>query len=258
MRKTLFFIVIIVLIFSFLIFFQKEIKGFFYSFSAPIQKFFWQIGERSFNFLNVVFRTKNLKNEKDELEFKNQQLTIQLADLNELKQENESLRQALDLGLEKDFKLAFAEIISKDVSQDFILIDKGEENGISENMPVITEQKVLIGRIIETYKKFSKVMLISHKESSFDAKILNQDDCSGVIKGLGNFNLLLDLISLEKEVYPGDIIVTSCWGGIFPDNLLVGEVKKVKKTDLESFQQADLEPIFNLSKSRNVFIILDF
>ncbi|MDP2910266.1 MAG: rod shape-determining protein MreC, partial [bacterium] len=87
---------------------------------------------------------------------------------------------------------------------------------------------------------------------------LDQNECSGVIKGLGDFNLLLDLIPLEKEVSPGDIIVTSCLGGIFPDNLLVGEVKKVEKTDIESFQQADIEPIFDLSKSRNVFIILDF
>ena len=79
-----------------------------------------------------------------------------------------------------------------------------------------------------------------------------------MIKGLGNFNLLLDLIPLEKEVSPGNIIITSCLSGIFPDNLLVGEIKKVKKTDLESFQQADIEPIFDISKSRNVFIIIEF
>jgi len=257
-KQILIFIVAIVLIFSLLNFFQKEIKSFFYSFSAPIQKVFWQIGERSSNFLSTVLGAKDLKSEKDDLEFKNQKLMIQLAELDKLEEENKSLRQALDLGLEKDFKLAFAQIISKDISQDFILIGKGEKDGILENMPVITEQKVLIGRISETYEKFSKVMLISNKQSSFDAKILNQEECSGIIKGLGNLNLFLDLIPSEKEVFEGDIVVTSCLGGIFPDNLLVGKIKKVKKTDMESFQQADIKPIFDISKSRNVFIILDF
>jgi len=257
-KQVLIFIVAIVFIFSLLNFFQKEIKSFFYSFSAPIQKVFWQIGERSSNFLSAVLRARDLKSEKDDLEFKNQKLMIQLAELDKLEEENKSLRQALDLGLEKDFKLAFARIISKDISQDFILIDKGKKDGILENMPVITEQKVLIGRISETYEKFSKIMLISNKQSSFDAKILNQEECSGVIKGLGNFNLLLDLISLENEVYPGDVIVTSYLGGIFPDNLLVGEVKKIRKTDIESFKQADIEPIFDISKSKNVFVILEF
>jgi len=258
MRKILFFIVIIILIFSLLNFFKKEARSFFYSFSAPIQKFFWRIGEKSSNFLSAIFKATDLKKEKDELEFENQELIIRVAELNKLKEENKSLKQALNLELDKDFKLAFAQIISKDISQDFILINKGNQDGILENMPVITEQKVLIGRISETYKNFSKVMLISHKESSFDAKILNQEQCSGVIRGLGNFNLLFDFISLENEVHPGDIILTSCLGGIFPENLLVGEVKKVKKSDLESFQQAEIEPIFNISKSSNVFIILEF
>jgi len=258
MRKILFFIVIIVLIFSLLNFFQKEIRSFFYSFSAPIQKNLWQAGERSSNFLSVVFNAEGLKKERNDLELKNQELMTQLAELNKLEEENRNLRQALGLGLEKDFKLSFALIISKDISQDFILIDKGKRDGILKDMPVITEEKVLIGKITEVYDKFSKVMLISNKQSSFDVKILDQNECSGVIKGLGDFNLLLDLIPLEKEVSLGDIIVTSCLGGIFPDNLLVGEVKKVEKTDIESFQQADIEPIFDLFKSRNVFIILDF
>jgi len=65
-------------------------------------------------------------------------------------------------------------------------------------MPVITEEKVLLGRIEEVYRNFSKVMLISNKKSSFDAEVQGKD-VTGLVKGRGNFNLILDLVPYEKK-----------------------------------------------------------
>ena len=154
--------------------------------------------------------------------------------------------------------MCLAQIIGKDISQDFILIDKGIEDGLAKDMPIITEEKVLIGRITELYDKFSKVMLISHKESSFDVKILSQNECSGVVRGLGSLKLLVDFIPRDEELYQGDIVVTSAFGGIFTDNLLVGEIKTIRKKDVESFQQAEIDSAFNISQSEDIFVILEF
>jgi len=154
------------------------------------------------------------------------------------------------------------QIIGKDVSRDFILIDQGSEDGISKEMPVITEEKVLVGKISEVYDNFSKVMLISNKEISFDAETLSQKEpgsfCSGIIKGQGNFKVLFDLIPKEAAVFQGDVVLTSALGGIFPKGFLVGEIKEVKKNDLEPFQQAEIEPFFNLSRAEILFVVLEF
>lgn len=249
--KILIGIVVVVLVVVLLNVFQREVRGFFYYISAPIQKVLLRAGESMSDFFWGVFRAGNLKNKADELELKNQELLSQIIVLNELQEENKNLREALNLELQKDFKLSLAQIISKDVSQNFILINKGSKHGISKDIPVITEQKVLIGRIKEVYKKFSKVMLISHKDSSFDAEF-------GVIKGQGNFKLLYDFIPKEKEIARGDIVITSALGNIFPKGLLVGKVKKVKKSDVESFQQAEIDPFFDISQTEKLFIILEF
>lgn len=37
-----------------------------------------------------------------------------------------------------------------------------------------------------------------------------------------------------------------------------GKIKEVKKSDLEPFQQAEIEPAFNISQIEKVFIILEF
>ena len=231
-----------------------EVKNFFYLISSPIQKTFWRAGERVSDFFETINEIKNLKKENDELKLKIQTLEAESVALKELKKENELLREALEIGLEKEFKLILTQVTGKDISQDFILIDKGAKNGISENLPVITQQKVLVGKIIQVYKNFSKVQLISDKDISFDAKISGQE-IFGLVKGKGNFNLYLDLVPQEEEIKEGDLLVTSALGGVFPSGLLIGEISQVRKSDLEPFQVAEIEPSFNIKDLEKLFII---
>jgi rod shape-determining protein MreC len=150
-----------------------------------------------------------------------------------------------------------AEVIARDVFQDFVLINKGKDANFASGMPVLAEGKVLLGRISEVYDNFSKVMLISNKSSSFDAKI-SEKDIYGVIKGEGNSSIIFDLIPQDKKAEEGDLIITSSLGGIFPKGLLVGQVKEIKKSDIKPYQKAILEPMFNLNDLELVFIITNF
>jgi len=262
-KKNLFSLTIIIIIGLLLIFslnfFQKEVKGFFYFISSPIQKTLWRAGDRVSDFFELITEIKNLKREKEELKLKIQELIAQNLSLKELEKENKVLREALGIGLEKEFKLSLAEVVSKDISQDSILINKGSKDGITENCPVITQQKTLVGKIGEVYENFSRVILISNKESSFDAKISDpENDISGVVNGKGNLQLFLDFVPQEKEIKEGDFIVTTSLGGIFPKGLLVGQIGKVLRSDIEPFQQAKIRPAFDIRELETVFIITDF
>jgi len=249
--KVLIGVVAVILILVLTNVFRAEVKSFFYSFSAPIQKTLWRAGERSSDFLTGFLNQRYLKEKLNKLELKNQELIVQIEELKDLKKENELLRRALSLGLKKEFKLSLAQIIGKDISQDFILIDKGIKDGVLKDMPVITEEKVLVGKIYEVYENFSKVQLLSHKNSVFDTNF-------GLAKGQGNFNIFLELILKEKTVLKGDIVKSSALGGVFPQGLLVGKIQAVKKNDVRPFQQADVKPAFDISKTEKLFIILEF
>jgi len=254
--KILIILVILLCIFS-LNFFQKEIKSLFYFISSPIQKTFWQVGNSIADFSKTIFEIKNLKKDIELFKVKNQELLFENVQLKELKRENEILRKVLNLGLQNDFKLDMAEVIARDVFQDFILINKGKNSNFASGMPVLTEGKIILGKIFEVYDNFSKVMLISDKLSSFDAKI-SEKDIYGIVKGEGNLSIIFDLIPQDKEIKNGDLVVTSSLGGIFPKGLLVGEIKEVKKSDIKPYQKAVLTPLFNLNDLEMVFIITNF
>ena len=237
--------------------FSKEIKNLIFLISQPIQKTFWKMGDEISDFFEMVSEMRDLKKENEELKLKIQELTAENVALKELKKENEILRTALELGLQEEFKLEICQVIGKDISSDTILINEGFKDGLTKDSPVITQQKILVGRISEVYKNFSKVQLITQKDTSFDAKILDTE-ISGLIKGEGNLRLFLDLIPPEKEIKKGDVVITTVLGGIFPRGLLVGEIEKVIKSDIEPWQQAKVKPAFNIEGLETLFIITEF
>lgn len=257
-------------VFSNLTFFSKKIKNFFYLISSPFQKWLWETGSKISNFFEWILKIKNLKKENEELKLKVQELLTEKAALIEIKKENETLREALNLGLEKDFELNLVRVIAKDASKDYLVINKGLKDGLKIGLPVITQQKVLVGKIGEVYDNFSKVQLITSKDSSFDVKIIekesNQSATSsdsqvtiyGLAKGKGSFKISLEFIPKEKEIKTNDIVVTAVLGGVFPPDLLVGEIQSIKKSDITSFQTAEVKPSFLIQDLDSLFVIKNF
>jgi len=253
---------LVLLCFISLSFFQKELKNTFFKISEPIQKFLWQKGNEISDFFRAILKSKDLEKELTVAQLRNQELLAEIAKLKELRKENEILRDALEIGLQKDFELILANVISKDSFEDSIIIDSGLKEGILKDFPVITQQKVLLGRVSEVYESFSEVSLISNKEMSFSAKIqepvLNENEekeIKGIIRGRGNLKLSFELALKKAEIEKDDILITDVLGGVFPEGLLIGKVLEIEKLDIEPFQKANLVPLFELKKIDKVFLI---
>jgi len=255
-------IIIAVFIIIFLIFLNLtplggSFKNLFYLASSPIQKWLWGAGGSTSEFFGAISEIENLKKENEELKRQNQELLAKNVSLEELKKENETLREVLNLGLKSEFKLKFAEVIGKEVAEDSLIINQGSKDNMAQGFPVITSQQVLVGRISEVYQNFSKVMLISSKKSSFDAQVFEKK-AEGVIRGKGNLNLFFDLVPKNSEISPGDTVVSSALSRNFPEGLLVGKITEVKKSDLEPFQKAEINHFFDINSVENLFIITEF
>lgn len=154
--------------------FADQIKNFSYSQSFGFQRTVWQMASAlTFTNQNQAETNKNLTEE-------NQKLLSALAELETTKEENKFLKNALNVGLEKEHKLIEAEAFGggrfngKDFSyEDSVLINKGKNDGIQKGFPVVVSGKVLIGKISEVYDNFSRIALITDKSSLIDIQIIN-------------------------------------------------------------------------------------
>jgi len=263
-NKVVLIIIIILLLISINKFFLDSTKNSFYNITSPVQSFFWRIGDSSSNFLQSFLEAKNLREDNQEILKQNQRFLVDIQEIRNLRKENQELKEVLDLELNKEFELILVKSISRETNGDFILVSGGAEIGILKGMPVITKEKVIVGSIDKVYKDFSRVLLISNKESNFDVEIQKRDndeevdEIYGLAQGKGNLKINLELVPQEKSIAEGDIVFTTILAGVFPKGLLVGEVKDVKNSDVSTFQEAEIEPYFKNNLSEILFVIKNF
>lgn len=232
---------------------SSEIRNFFYSISAPIQIPLRKLSNEISGWSTTIFNLSQVKKEIQELREENLALLSENIELKKLKQENKFLREALDLNLQEDFKLVLAQVIGRSTDPDYILINRGVNDKVEKGMPVIDSQRVVWGKIDKVHQNYSLVKLISNPELSFSAQVKDKK-IKGRVEGKSSHKLGFDFIPQHKKIAKNDILITSSLGKFFPQGLLVGEIKKINKSDLEPFQTAVVEPFFDI-KNMTVLIV---
>ncbi len=257
--------------------FEPQIKNYFYSATSPFSKVFWQAGSGSAGFFSSIINSSEILRQNQKLKQENERLLLRLLLIEKEIEKNQSLTEFLENTKKDGLKTLQASVVSIDIFEDFILIDKGKKDGVLENMPVISSQKAVFGKVVESFDNFSKVMLISHKNSALDVKVIAEAEYSqalpknnkenggqvkatiyGSVKGSGNLSVYLDLVPLDSQIQQGDVLLTSVLGKVFPKDFLVGRVISKSKDDLKPFVQATVEPFFDINNTENLFVILDY
>jgi rod shape-determining protein MreC len=137
-----------------------------------------------------------------------------------------------------------------------LLLNKGTNDGITRNMPVVTDQG-LVGLVTETTANASKVLLITDAASAVNVR-LQDSRAEGVMIGQESGELRLLYITLDVEMKSGDRIVTSGLGGTFPAGIVVGSVASVRKRTNDVAQEADVKSAVDFNRLETVLIITNF
>lgn len=257
--KILSAIIIVAIVFFIGKFAAKPIKNTFHIIFAPAENTFFQAAETTTGLFGSLLNAKQLESQNKQLLKEHFALTQENEALKAVEQENNVLKQALDINETNDFEFAIAEVISKQIISDVILINSGRNSGLLKDMIVITPESILVGKIVEVFQDFAQVVLISTENNSFDIKIKHDEqEILGAAKGTGNFQMTYGLVLKDETIKIGDKIFTIALGGNFPQGFLVGEVSAVRKTDAAPYQTGIIAPYFNRVPLNNVLIIKNF
>ncbi|NKZ27397.1 rod shape-determining protein MreC [Vagococcus lutrae] len=172
-----------------------------------------------------------------------------------LEKENQALKDQLELTATiSSYEQINANVISRspDDWQNILIIDRGTNDGIEANMPVMG-RKGLIGRVIVANKSSSKVeLLTSRNQNSNHFPIMVVSEKGETAYGLmENYldeeeSLVITQLTTTKDIHPGDQVLTSGLGSTSPKGLLIGEVKKVNPTKYGLEQEVYVTPASSL------------
>lgn len=209
----------------------------------PLKNFFSSIGDLT------TLRDENIKLKKELENLKNQKF-----DYEQTKEENEQLRKILKFKKKITFESLPAAVIGKSNNiYSSMIIDKGKNDGVFKNMPVLSSEG-LAGKVVASFSDASIVQLITNVRSSVGAKVKGSNNF-GIVEGSLDGELFLRFLARKSKIRIGDEIVTSGLGGIFPKDIQIGKVLEIKQ------DEGSLEPLIKVAprvlpaKLEQVFVI---
>ncbi|MDM8566072.1 rod shape-determining protein MreC [Candidatus Halobeggiatoa sp. HSG11] len=206
-----------------------------------------------------VSNRKQLLNENAKLYKENLRLQIALQKFEHLKNENARLRYLLDSSEEVSERVQVAEVLAVDLEQSKrnILINKGENDGVFVNQPVIDARGVM-GQITKVGLFSSVVMLLTDPSHELPVQVV-RTGLRTIAKGMGTINrlslLYLSNTGLNTGIKVGDLIVTSGIGQKFPKGYPVGTVIEVTPDIGKPYAQVHALPRAILERNREVLLV---
>ena len=211
-------------------------------------------------FANNVRKANSYEEEIEGLKKQVTDLKIENRSLDDYITENKRLKELLALkdGMTES-KTVTARVISYEPNSwyDTVVINKGENAGISKGNAVITGLGV-VGKVIQTGKNWARVSTLINISDSVGVKLSRTGDI-GVVSGdalLAEDKLCkLEYMSNDKNLIPGDVLLTSGLGGIYPSDLTVGKITQIKADSAGNLEYAVVEPSVDFSALYEVLVI---
>lgn len=199
---------------------------------------------------------QGLSQQNHELRETVQQLRGEVNRLREQAHMAERLATMLEFQKETSVRTVAARVIGRSVSNWYqgVILNKGEEDGIEEQMGVMTPAGV-VGRIVRTSASTSIVLLTIDPNVAITGMVQRTRD-EGMVQGTSQGLVLMKYLPPLSSVKTGDTVVTSGLTGGFPRGVLIGEIARVEESEDSLFRTAEIVPAVKFRYLDEVLIVV--
>jgi rod shape-determining protein MreC len=200
---------------------------------APLQRAVTSVTRPIGSFFDGLVHLPSLARQNEDLRSQISSLTTQIARQGFDEQQLTTLEGLFGLQTSMTPPSVAARVIANGVSnfEWTVTIDKGADDGISVDMPVIagtTESPMLIGRIAAVTPNSAEVMLILDRNSAVAGQ-LSVSHRTGLVEGEGPGDLKMTFVDATADVQADEQVYTQGYEvngqpGLFPPGLLIGQV----------------------------------
>ena len=230
---------------------------------TPVRSLFSYASDAFSGFASYFTKFDEIVDENNRLRDELSSLKERLSNAEEVEKMNEWLYGYLELKREReDFKYVDCKVTGSESGNymTVFILDRGSTSGIKKDMCAITEYGV-VGYVKEVGATWCKVVTLLESKTAIGAYIQRTDEI-GVVEG--DFNLASSglckmlYISSGSDVKPGDRILTSGYGSVYPRDLLIGYVESVEADPNMQTLVAYIRPSEELKDIKKLMIITDY
>jgi rod shape-determining protein MreC len=206
----------------------------------------------------VAGRASRLRADNERLAADNASLRRQVAELQAAGQENADLRKALDFQKTFGHRMLTAAVIGRapDGLTRSLTIGRGRADGVATGM-VVVGGAGLVGRVSEVSERSAVVQTLVDAASRVNS-YTSKAGLEGTVLGEGGPLAMEVLPKPGIVVAPGEWVLTSGIGGLFPRGILVGQVTQFQRRDSATLERAELAPAVDFAAVSTVLVVTDF
>lgn len=181
-----------------------------------------------------------LRDENQRLTEENQRLSLAVAHLTEMQQENERLRRLVNAVPRTASQVVTAEVLGHmpDPFTRRLRINLGSDDGLLVGMPVIAADGV-VGQVSRVVHKSAEVKLLTDHRQQLSVFVARTGE-HYVLGGNGSDLTNLLFVLPGADLKEGDALLTSGLDHIFPRNILAGTVRSVSHEPGETYARVEV------------------
>jgi len=191
------------------------------------------------------------------LQRQNVLLQDELSKMRSAAQQNEILRELLDMRERSEYPLVPVMVVAKDLTglNNSITVNAGTLSDVEPGMPFVTPDG-LAGQVIISSKNYSQVIPYSNAIFNVSARIQGSR-ALGIISWTGSSHdeLIMQHVPQTIPVETGQIVETSGYSNQFPPGIPIGEITAVEPQEGMDVQVIRLKPFVNLFTAAEGFIM---
>ncbi len=193
---------------------------------------------------------------------RNEELETRLQKLDQLRKENRRLKTLLRFkGERHDLVTIAARVVAKDISPFHrvlkVKISAGTDHGVRRYQAVVSPVRAVVGHIEKTIGEYAEVKLSVDSGSRISVNVVDRD-LKGIVSGSGDKNTYqasFETSDPDRQVRPGDLLVTNGEDERFPKGLIVGTVDKSEPTPEEGGLRYQVIPPINFGNLEYVLVV---
>ena len=224
--------------------------------TTPIQSTLARVNRTAINVWATYLDWKNVRAENRRLREENQRLRVESLQVSETTAENDRLRRLLALQERLPLTTVSGEIIAREWGGwvRSLTVNRGRGDNVVRLTAVISPDG-LIGRVMEVRSGASVIQVLTDPASTVGAHVV-RTRTSGIVEGDPRGTMRLKYMAREGGgIQPGDLVVTSGAGGVFPRGIPVGRVRAIDDRGSALFHYAVLTPVVDFAKVDEVLLL---
>ena len=231
---------------------------------VPVEKALGKVADFFEDKFSYFRNLDDLKDENEELKNQIDELTDEINSLKIEEAQLEEMKSLLGVDEEySDYEKVAANVVAKDSGNWFstFTIDKGKNDGITEDMNVIADGG-LVGIVTFAGNNFSTVRAIIDDTSNVSAKVVDTKDLCIVSGDLELMNedrviSITNILDEDDEVEKGAYVVTSNVSDKYLPNLRIGYITSLSYDSNNLTKSGTIMPTVDFNHLDMVLVILE-